>query len=110
MALAVAGNVGAPRDRPGGDLMGSSTECVEQTHEACVATWCDCGCHHALIAAHHDGAHAAPDWRCQHCLRVARGEPDAVTHEDALVAIANDHRFGEHPTPHPMCRACQVAT
>ena len=33
-----------------------------------MATWCDCGCHHALIDAHYDGAHAsAAAPRCQAC-------------------------------------------
>lgn len=53
--------------------MGVSEACGDD-HEACVENWCDCGCHHEVIDAHHEGKHAgAPDWKCQHCRREAAG-------------------------------------
>ncbi len=61
--------------------MGSSTECGSpddgdktDTHHLCRATWCDCGCHHAALDAHFDGAHYdEPDPFCQVCAKVAGG-------------------------------------
>jgi hypothetical protein len=37
--------------------MGATEQCIEQEHAACAETWCDCGCHHALIDAHYAGEH-----------------------------------------------------
>ena len=62
--------------------MGATLECIEQEHAACIETWCDCGCHHALIDAHHDGAHTAPDWRCQECVKAARDGTGDARSED----------------------------
>lgn len=53
--------------------MGASGECIDQEHDACITTWCDCGCHHDLIDQHYDGAHAdTPNWRCQKCMKDAQ--------------------------------------
>ncbi len=48
--------------------MGCTSECGAGRHSACVLAWCDCGCHHETIDAHHDGLHEAPDIRCQVCF------------------------------------------
>ncbi len=68
--------------------MGSSEQCVDQEHEACITTWCDCGCHHDLIDEHYDGKHVgAPNWHCQNCIKVAHGEDDEVA--PALVPVSD---------------------
>jgi hypothetical protein len=62
--------------------MGSSSECVEQNHGTCSATWCDCGCHHDLIDEHHAGEHASKVPGCQVCARAT----SAYDHESFFTA------------------------
>lgn len=72
--------------------MGATEQCVDQEHEACIETWCDCGCHRGLVDAHFDGEHAdAPEWRCHQCVKVARGD------EDGVPSTASDLRALEVP-------------
>lgn len=87
--------------------MGATEECIEQKHEACIATWCDCGCHHDLVDAHYDGKHVEPNWRCHQCVKVARGDEDAApaAHVDSEAAekrpnpTASKFWLGDHPRP-----------
>lgn len=67
-----------------GALMGSTLACSgaldghpegADTHHLCRLTYCDCGCHHAAIDAHFDGAHRAePDPFCQECAQIVGSE------------------------------------
>lgn len=49
--------------------MGCTSECGSGYHDRCNLVWCDCGCHHALIDAHHAGAHTTCVRDCQECRR-----------------------------------------
>ncbi len=64
--------------------MGSTAACMgaldgypedADTHHLCRSTRCDCGCHHATIDAHFDGAHyAGADPFCHECIAIVGGE------------------------------------
>lgn len=90
-----------------GQAMGSSAECADDAHNACDETWCDCGCHHDLIDAHHAGEHATPVERCQACAESLPSLPECVagvrcTSSPGCTMAA--HHIGDCDTTRDRCR------
>ncbi len=84
--------------------MGSSSHCGDGAHDDCIETWCDCGCHHALIDEHFDDAaphDATPVASCQECARggLAGAVPERGTWEGLEPPLAVPYGDGAAVRP-----------